>query len=245
MRLLKKAVNGFFGLFGLQLGAKHSPFIAGSPVITGSFPQYADLNKIGARENYFIQDGYRHRAEYSYYDDRTSADEYQDEVYRYAREVADQYGLQSVADVGCGSAYKLMKYFKDKNTIGLDVATTYEALRRRYPDRQWAISNFDDEKPPTADLVIASDVIEHLLYPDQMMTYILRLKPKYVIISTPDRNLIRLGTFNGPPGNPNHIREWSMAELHAYLSTHLEILEHFHSSSAQWTQCVLARPFNS
>jgi hypothetical protein len=214
-------------------------------VVTGSFPPYANLHKIGTRESYFIQDGYCQRVEYSYYDDRTNSDGYQDEVYRYAREVADEYGLKSIADVGCGSAYKLMKHFKDKETIGLDVAETYEALRRRYPDRQWAISNFDDEEPPTADLVIASDVIEHLLYPDQMMAYILRTKPKYVVISTPDRNLMRLGTFNGPPANPNHIREWSMAELHAYLSAHLEILEHFHSSSAQWTQCILARPFAS
>jgi hypothetical protein len=240
--MLKRGVNGFFGIFGLQLGAKHVPFVAGSPVIDGSFPPYAELHAVGKRENYCIHDGYRHRQEYSYYDDRTSTDEYQDEVYRYAKEVADKYGLQTVADVGCGSAYKLMKYLQDKKTIGLDVADTYEALRRRYPDRQWAISNFDDEHPPTADLVIASDVIEHLLDPDQMMEYILRIRPRYIVISTPDRNLMRLGTHNGPPGNPNHIREWSMAELNAYLATHVEILEHFHSNCAQWTQCVLARP---
>jgi hypothetical protein len=42
--------------------------------------------------------------------------------------------------------------------------------------------------------------------------------------------------------NPTHLREWSMVELHAYISTFLQIDEHFISSAAQATQCVLARP---
>jgi hypothetical protein len=95
---------------------------------------------------------------------------------------------------------------------------------------------------PRADLVIASDVIEHVPDPDALLQYILCIAPRSVILSTPDRNLLRLGTHNGPPLNPTHLREWSMAELHAYLSVFLEIDEHFISSAAQATQCVLARP---
>jgi 2-polyprenyl-3-methyl-5-hydroxy-6-metoxy-1,4-benzoquinol methylase len=94
-----------------------------------------------------------------------------------------------------------------------------------------------------ADLVIASDVIEHLLEPDEMLKFIVdKIDPRYVVISTPDRNLLRYGIHNGPPLNAKHIREWSMPELHAYLSEFLEIIEHFISSAPQATQCVLGQP---
>jgi SAM-dependent methyltransferase len=239
---LKRSVNGFLGVFGLQLGRKHAPFIEGTERIRGSFPLYEQLQQIGRPENYFIHDSYQHRKEYSYYDDRSNSDAWQDEVYRFAKEIADAHNLETVADIGCGSGYKLMKYFRDRKTIGMDVSETYEALRRRYPGRQWALSDFSGDVPPHVDLVISADVIEHLLHPEQLIEYILRINPQYIIFSTPDRNLMRMGTHNGPPGNLNHIREWSLAELHTYLSEYLQIIEHFHSNCAQWTQCVLARP---
>jgi len=238
----KSLLNGCLGFFGLQLGRKHSPFLEGSARVSGSFPSYAELHEIGRRENYYIHDGYRHRTQYAYYDDRSNSDGWQNEVYVYAREIADAHRLDTVIDIGCGSAFKLLKYFKDCKTIGLDVPETFETLRRRYPERHWAISNFSDPHPPQAQLVIASDVIEHLLDPDALLEYILTIQPRYVIISTPDRNLMRAGTGNGMPANPHHMREWSMAELHAYLAEYLEIDEHFHSNAAQWTQCVLGRP---
>ncbi len=240
--LAKRWLNAFLEKFGLQLGRKQAPYITGSERITDSFPPFAELQQIGTRETYFIHPGYQHRTAYLYYDDRSNSDAWQDEVYRYAKEIADLHNLQTVADIGCGSGYKLLKYLGNRKTIGLDVADTCETLRRRYPARQWAISDFSVTLPEQVDLMVAADVIEHLLDPDQLLEFMLRHNPRFILLSTPDRNLIRMGTHNGPPGNPHHIREWSMAELHAYLSERLEIIEHFHSNAAQWTQCVLARP---
>jgi SAM-dependent methyltransferase len=197
---------------------------------------------IGRRCNYFIHEGYEHRLAPHYYDDTTTSDGWQDEVYRFAQEIADKYDLRSVLDIGCGSGFKLLKYFHNQTTIGVDVAETCALLQRRYPDRQWTISDFSAAKTPKADLVIASDVIEHLADPDALLQYIVRIAPLYVVISTPDRNLLRSGTHNGPPFNPMHLREWSMVELHAYVSEFLEIIEHFISYAPQATQCVLAKP---
>ena len=92
------------------------------------------------------------------------------------------------------------------------------------------------------DLVIVADVIEHVDHPNELLAYIGKLQPSYIILSTPDRNLIRNGTYNGPPGNPAHIREWSFVEFHAYVSQLFYIKEHFISCAAQATQCVLCVP---
>ena len=62
--------------------------------------------------------------------------------------------------------------------------------------------------------------------------------------STPDRNLLRVGTHDGPPANPAHVREWSFAEFHAYIAQSFRIEEHFISCAAQGTQCLLCTPID-
>jgi SAM-dependent methyltransferase len=226
---------------GLKLNIR--PSVEGSAQIMGSYPPYSELNIVGKRESYFIHEGYTHRDTPAYFNDAIYLDDWQDEVYRFAREVADQHELRSVVDIGCGSAYKLLKYFHDRVTLGVDVEETCTRLQKRSPDRQWAISDFSSDNTPRADLVIASDVIEHLPNPDFLLQYIGWIAPKYVVISTPDRNLYRNGTHHGPPSNPTHLREWNMAEFHAYLSEFMEIAEHFISRPAQTTQCALGKPY--
>jgi SAM-dependent methyltransferase len=237
---VKAAGQHILEKFGLYL--THGPTVWGSKSILGSFAPYDTFTTVGSRGAYFIHDGYEHRREPRYFDATGSTDDWQAEVYRFAREIADQYDLKSVIDIGCGSGFKLLKYFRNFATIGVDVPQTCAVLRKRYPSRQWSVSEFSAATTPHADLVIASDVIEHVPDPDALLQYILRIAPRYVILSTPDRNLLRNGTHNGPPMNPTHLREWSMVELHAYISTFLQIDEHFISSAAQATQCVLARP---
>lgn len=237
---VKATVLNILKKYGYYLTRR--PAAGGSESILGSFPPYDKLNTIGSRSSYFIHDGYVHRDKPQYYDDTHSSDDGQDEVYRFAKEIADQYDLKSVIDIGCGSGYKLLKYFRNHATIGLDVPETCAFLHKRYPNRQWAVSDFTAVATPKADLVITSDVIEHVPDPDALLQYILRIAPRYVVLSTPDRNLFRVGTHDGPPSNPTHLREWSMAELHTYLSVYFEIDEHFISFASQATQCVLARP---
>jgi hypothetical protein len=234
----KTTTDKILGRFGFYLTRRES--LGGSPSVLGSFTPYSQLNACGTREHYFIHEGYCHRSVPQYMDDTVYS--WQEEVYGFAREIADKHHLKSVMDVGCGSAAKLLKYFGNDKTIGLDVEQTCSKLRKRYPNREWGIADFSAEIVPKADLVIASDVIEHLVDPDMLLKFILRASPQYAILSTPDRNLLRHGTFNGPPHNPAHLREWNMPELHTYLSQFLEIDEHFISYAAQATQCVLGRP---
>jgi SAM-dependent methyltransferase len=190
-----------------------------------------------------MHDGYRHRESVSYCDATGSAEEWQREVYQFAREVFDLHGLGTVCDIGCGSGHKLLQHFGHASTVGVDVPATCAVLRKRWPARSW-LDSFT-VPPVSVDLVIAADVIEHLQDPDELLGYIQKLHPKWIVVSTPDRNLLREGTHDGPPHEPTHVREWSYAEFRAYIGSRFEIEAHFITWPAQATQCVLCRPRES
>jgi len=229
-----------FRALGFDIVRTHP--VSSNERVVGSFPPHTEYSIVGSLENFFIHDGYRHRTEAIHWDDTENKDEWQDEVYKFAREVFVQQNLRTVADVGCGSAYKLLKYFGDREVIGLDVAETCAWLRKRYPYSTWIELDFRNPRPLHAELIIAADVIEHLLNPDDLISYLLAVNPRYIVLSTPDRNLLRAGTHNGPPRNPAHVREWSFVQFEAYIARHFRVLEHFISNSAQGTQCVLCAP---
>jgi len=223
----------------LVSGSLPRPSLIGSEAILGSFPPFEHHFITGRKENYFIHDGYYPREATVLFDDTSNDDQWQMEVYKFAREVCDKYGFKVICDVGCGSGYKLVNYFKEFTTIGIDLPATCDFLRKRWPDRCWIDANHEVVQSQQIDLVIASDVIEHVLNPDELLRYIKQLRPRYVVISTPDRNLLRAGTHDGPPKNPAHVREWSFAEFHAYIAQWFHIEEHFISCAAQGTQCLL------
>ena len=177
-------------------------------------------------KNFGIKDGYIIRTELHPFDDTPFKDEFQDEVYQLAAVHAKQVQAEYVVDLGCGSGFKLLKYFRAKNTIGIDRAPTVEWLNRTYPDRIWVTQGEPVEHHrPYHTLLICSDVIEHIENPDSLLDEILRIRPLRAVISTPDRVAIALGTEDGPPRNCHHIREWTYDEFITYLSERFDVVE--------------------
>jgi methyltransferase family protein len=186
-------------------------------------------------DRYCIKDGYTARPHNRFFDDTPLKDEWQNEVYERARALADLYGLNSVLDIGTGSGFKLLKYFSDKETLGMDLPRTVAWLKRTYADRNWT----DKIQPyPDFDLVICADVIEHVPDPDQLLDLIEQCNPRFSVISTPDRALLTRGQ-NGPPGNKAHVREWTFDEFAQYLGRRFKIVEHFISNERQRTQVIV------
>lgn len=206
------------------------------------FPALAPYVQTGPRENLFIRAGYTPRLANSFFDDTGNADNWQREVYQFARSVCDREDLRVVCDIGCGSGYKLVTNFEGFATIGVDLPRTCAYLRERYPGREWAESDFTKSLPQAIDMVIAADVIEHLPNPDEMLSYISELHPRRIVLSTPDRHLVGRRAESGPPPNPAHVREWSFSEFCAYIGSVFEVDEHFISNEEQATQCILCRP---
>lgn len=239
---VRRKIAGGLRWLGVELIRKSN---SDSPRVMGSYPPLQEYYLTGSPNDYYIHHGYESRLQNAFFDDCSLQEEWQKEVYQFAQELAEREQLNSVCDIGCGSGFKLMKYFADKQTVGLDLEPTVRRLRDKYPNRAWMVCNFSTPAPFCPDLVICADVIEHLPDPNQLLEFVKLLSPRYIIFSTPERNLLGVGTHNGPPCNPAHVREWSMPEFRAYIESAFEVMDHFVSNSAQCTQCILARPLRS
>jgi len=191
-------------------------------------------------ERFCIREGYVHRGHIEYFDDTDYSDEYQWEVYKVARHLVHKFNFQTIVDIGCGSAYKLLNFFWDRQTIGIDVEPTLSTLRQRYPERVWLQSNFETPPITQADIVICADVIEHLLNPDELLECMARIDSEFIVLSTPDRDLLTKGV-DGPPDNNAHVREWNFEEFGAYIGSHFEVIVHEVINEAQATQYLVCR----
>jgi SAM-dependent methyltransferase len=196
---------------------------------------FALRNAVGPRENYFIHDGYSSRTDAKEFDDTAFTDEFQREVYEYGRQVALLHNLSTVLDLGCGSGFKLITNFLEFDTAGIDLEPTVAFLRKRWPGRKWDTSA---DRVSPSDLVICADVIEHVANPDDLLDTIIRKQPKRVIISTPERDTLCLGTHDGPPKNLHHVREWNFSEFHAYIGSRFHIKQHFVINQTQCIECT-------
>lgn len=202
-------------------------------------------------KNFFIKEGYISRQTYNHFDDTHFKDEYQDEVYSAAYELSQKNDYTRIYDIGCGSGYKLMKYFYGCETVGYEIQPTLDFLLRTYSDRVWKLSNF--KKQPefsSTDIIVCADVVEHLVNPDLLLNWIAKFDFKYLVISTPDRDQMFLRCKKkgradqiqkGPPLNTKHVREWNFQEFKKYIGQYFDIVSHMHPKKHFWGQIIIAK----
>tara|TARA_R110000824_G_scaffold126115_6_gene285527 strand:- start:2032 stop:2655 length:624 start_codon:yes stop_codon:yes gene_type:complete len=204
------------------------------------------------RENYCIKKGYVSRDEEISCPQMGRTDKFQDEVYLFAKKLYTSSEYSTVADIGCGSAYKLIKYFGDESYTGFEIEPNLSYLRETYPHGDFRQSNFSNPPTDSFDLVICSDVVEHLLRPDELMDFIGSINYKHLVMSTPDRDIIQeiqrnMGwevSQDGPPHNLMHIREWNSNEFMIYMSDHVDIEAHLMAPIQSECQILIGRPLS-
>ena len=199
-------------------------------------------------KQYYIKEGYIHRTEFVTCEQMEHTDQFQKEVYEKARQICVQNSYKTVLDIGCGSAFKLANYFRDKNIIGLELEPNLSFIRKKYPLYDFRESDFNNPPEDEIDLVICSDVVEHLLEPDELMHFMTKINFKTLVLSTPERSAIqRLQRVfgwqvqeNGPPYNKMHVREWSFEELNRYVSDFFNVEHQYMCPIQKECQVVIA-----
>ncbi len=196
-------------------------------------------------KTYAIKDGYRHKSSSEIMQNQKKEEYwtpgkiplskyYQYAVYAYAARLIGERSLTSVVDVGCGPAYKLMElvYPICQDVVGIDQKHAVEFCKNNYGRGVFLADDLNN--PITAlnrtfDLVICSDVIEHVLDPDVLLQFIKRFchDKTLILFSTPERDVLR-GVANIESPNPEHVREWNKVEFVSYLeSSGLKVEEAF------------------
>ena len=139
---------------------------------------------VQADNNYFIKNEYVHGSinntsdkisGENYWTDSKlfESSQYQFQVYKKALELlrnnCDPKPL-TILDIGCGTAEKLKfihNLYPMNNYIGIDQNNIIEILQYKYPWGRWVADDLESgiKTQIKADLIICSDVIEHLLEP--------------------------------------------------------------------------------
>lgn len=129
--------------------------------------------------------------------ERHSYHSYQNQLALY-RSLADRYGAESVLDVGCAQATLAMLLAESgRHVVAVDIRQPFlDYAKTRYErgDIDFIAANVF-QRPPlgTFDLVFANQIIEHLVYPAEL----LRILEDYVrpggtlVISTPNHDYFR------------------------------------------------------
>jgi SAM-dependent methyltransferase len=179
-------------------------------------------------QDYFLIANYQSRPVPDYCDDSIPDAEhkiYQPDVYSLAECLASL-GTRRIIDFGCGKGEKLKSMAARFDIIGIDIGLNIDYCRTTYPFGRWITYDFETEDAlPIASselqnsIVICADVIEHLINPLALLRSLKQCADDgaRILLSTPERELVRGRSDSGPPENPNHVREWTIGELRALL----------------------------
>lgn len=189
--------------------------------------------------NYFIKEGYKVNIvdgkAIKVYTGPPVGDDYQYAVFQHIKKyIQSNSNVKTLVDLGCGTAFKINQFFKDLpiEITGVDQSFTVEQGAKNYPYINWIADDFgksSDVQFDKYDVIISSDVIEHLIDPDLLLERVKKCahKDSKIFLSTPERDLVRGKETFGPAPNKLHIREWNQDEFNKYLKSHgFKILEH-------------------
>ncbi|WP_368163942.1 class I SAM-dependent methyltransferase [Aeromonas sp. R6-2] len=176
--------------------------------------------------SYFLPENYVEQTDFdpsiTYFDNMTC----QPDVYRVAHHVFKTGKYSCIIDIGSGNGDKLA-IFSDAKIYCVDLPENRQLIEKNVKNLSFIPIDLDTNSFSIPDeilkdsVVICSDVIEHLKFPDRLasdLSYLMKVAG-FVIISTPDRIRTRGLYHIGPPENRAHIREWSIQEFYNFMKS--------------------------
>jgi 2-polyprenyl-3-methyl-5-hydroxy-6-metoxy-1,4-benzoquinol methylase len=144
--------------------------------------------------------------------------------------------VQTILEVGCGEGVigaRLLTLFPGAAYRGIDVAEdVIREAKQRSPLLTFEVLSVYDlpEHPVGADLVVASEVLEHLDEPARGMDSLCAVPFRYILISVPREPIWRIlnvvrGRYLTRWGNtPGHVNHWSKASFVKFLGRYSDHL---------------------
>ncbi len=125
----------------------------------------------------------------------------------------------SILELGCGEGYLLEKIYHrllHVKLLGLDNAeAALTEGRRLFPSLHLQSGDIYHINQPdhSWDVVIASEVLEHLSHPERALQELKRVAKRYVLLSVPNEPWFRLGNL----GRGRHLRRFGNHPEHVNL----------------------------
>ena len=146
--------------------------------------------------------------------------------------------VTSMLDAGCGEGFVLNMLLERCATLELAVGVDIdeEALRRGrrlFPNLVFWQADIAHLPCPanSFDIVIGTEVLEHLHYPAEALTELCRVSKRYCLFSVPHEPFFRLcnlarGKSIFRLGNDiDHYQNWSRAGFIRFLQRHVDVLD--------------------
>lgn len=142
--------------------------------------------------------------------------------------ILSEISFETVLETGCGEGYVSEFIYKTRkpkiDAFDISEAVIDEAAKNFKFVNFSVGSIYDIDKPDNSyDLVIASEVLEHLEEPEKALAEIFRTSKRYVLVSVPNEPLWRIlnfcrGKYIKNLGNtPGHIQHWSKQSFREFV----------------------------
>lgn len=149
----------------------------------------------------------------------------------------DETQATKILDAGCGEGHLLRAILEKReklNIEGFDYSADLVGKAQKVnPTLNLSVNNIYDlpHEDNSYDLILCTQVLEHLEHPEKAINELGRITEKYCILSVPNEPYFRLaqffrGKYIATFGNkPNHLNLWSARQFIQILKSHFEILQ--------------------
>jgi ubiquinone/menaquinone biosynthesis C-methylase UbiE len=143
---------------------------------------------------------------------------------------------KTVLDVGCGEGFTLKELYDHRigdKLEGVDfLDTAIEIGKKIHPQLYLKQGNIYDlpYKTNSFDVVLCTEVLEHLKEPEKALKELKRVSKKYCILSVPNEPLFMLGNFMRGKnlsrfGNDiEHIQHWTGLGIKSFVAKEFEVV---------------------
>jgi 2-polyprenyl-3-methyl-5-hydroxy-6-metoxy-1,4-benzoquinol methylase len=157
--------------------------------------------------------------------------------------------IKNVLDVGCGEGFILSKLKEEeigRSWEGIDYSMeAVEIGKKINPDLDLKQGSIYDSKfkDNSLDLVVCTEVLEHLEDPKKALKEVLRISKKYVLLSVPNEPLFLLSNFTQWGKDIGHINHWTFLGFEKFVKKNAGINVKILSRKYPfpWTMLVLEK----